>query len=101
MTVLTINHSDSNFSQQVLQGIEKMFQTKTSSTFINVTGEHDTSSKTMYAIHPITNTFVEIDPDQVWFWSPEWLAEEMKVDEELRSGEYEEFDNIDDFIDSL
>jgi len=55
----------------------------------------------MYAIHPITNTLVEINPEQAWFWSPEWIAEEMVVDEELRLGEYEEFDNIDDFIDSL
>ena len=90
-----------DFSQRVLPGVEKMLSTKTSSAFINVTNEHDTASQIMYAIHPITNKRVEINPEQAWFWSPEWLAEEMAVDEELRSGEYEEFDSIEDFIDSL
>ncbi len=101
MTVLIIHQNDIDFTQRVLLGVEKMFHTKTSSAFINVSGEHGTASKTMYAVHPITNTLVEINPEQVWFWSPEWLAEEMAVDEELRLGEYEEFDNIDDFTDSL
>lgn len=27
-----------------------------------------------------------IDPDQAWFWSPEWQAKEREVDEAVRRG---------------
>lgn len=53
------------------------------------------------ARHPDSGEWVTIDPDQAWFWSREWLEGELAVDRELRSGEYEEFDNFDDLIDSL
>jgi hypothetical protein len=29
----------------------------------------------------------EIDPDQLWFWTPEWQAKEREVDERLARGE--------------
>jgi len=54
-----------------------------------------------YAIHPTSKERVEIDPDQIWFWTPEWQAGERQVDEDLQSGNYEEFDDIKEFIDSL
>jgi hypothetical protein len=28
----------------------------------------------------------EIDPDQLWFWTPEWQAKEREVDESIRRG---------------
>jgi hypothetical protein len=54
-----------------------------------------------YAIHPITKERVEIDPDQRWFWTPEWQAGERQVDEDLQSGNYEDFDDMESFINSL
>jgi hypothetical protein len=63
--------------------------------------EQPDGSYKWYAIHPDTKERVEIDPEQAWFWTEEWQEGERKVDEYLRRGEYEEFDNIDDFIDSL
>jgi len=54
-----------------------------------------------YRLHPVLNTWVEIDPEQAWFWSEEWQAGERKVDEDLRLGRYEDFDDMDDFIASL
>lgn len=27
-----------------------------------------------------------IDPDQAWFWTPEWQAKEREVDEEIAAG---------------
>ncbi len=44
---------------------------------------------------------MQVDPEQWWFWTPEWQAGERIVDKELRTGEYEEFDNMDDFLASL
>ena len=44
---------------------------------------------------------IEIDPDQFWFWMPEWQAGEREVDEELQSGQYEELDSMDDFLATL
>jgi hypothetical protein len=45
--------------------------------------------------------FVEIDPDQAWFWTEEWQASERRVDEYLRKGEFEEFDSMGDFLSTL
>jgi len=44
---------------------------------------------------------VEADPSQAWFWSPEWQAREQQADDDLRQGRYEDFDNMDDFLNSL
>jgi hypothetical protein len=57
--------------------------------------------ETAYIIHPLTGKIIEIDPAQLWFWSREWQEGEYRVDKELESGQYEEFDNIDDFINTL
>ncbi len=54
-----------------------------------------------YAIDARTMTRVEIDPDQAWFWTPEWQAGEREVDEYLARGEVEEFDDMESFLDSL
>ncbi len=39
--------------------------------------------------------------EQAWFWTKEWQAGERKVDEYIRSGNFEEFDTIEDFLDTL
>lgn len=40
-------------------------------------------------------------PDQWWFWTPEWQEGERQVNCELASGQYEEFETMDDFLKSL
>jgi hypothetical protein len=45
--------------------------------------------------------WVEIDVEQLWFWTAEWQAKEQEVNEDLRQGNYEEFDDLDSFLDSL
>ena len=101
MTDLTIKPSDIGVSHEFLYGIENVLFTKTTTNIIRVCEEHSTSSKVMYAFNPVINTIVEIDPHQAWFWKPEWLKDELTAEKELRSGDYKEFDSIDDFIDSL
>jgi hypothetical protein len=54
-----------------------------------------------YIIHPESGDSVQIDPDQLWFWTEAWQAGEREVDEYLRQGEYEVFDSMDDFLDTL
>jgi hypothetical protein len=54
-----------------------------------------------YAIHPITKERVEIDPDQHWFWTDEWQAGERQVDEDLQEGRYEDFDDMESFLESI
>jgi hypothetical protein len=44
---------------------------------------------------------VERDPDQAWFWTPEWQAGERQADEDLKIGNFDDFDTMDDFIISL
>lgn len=47
------------------------------------------------------NHLAERDPDQAWFWTPAWQAGERQADEDLRTGNYADFDTMDDFITSL
>jgi antitoxin (DNA-binding transcriptional repressor) of toxin-antitoxin stability system len=40
-----------------------------------------------------------IDPDQAWFWTPEWQARERDVDEETAAGVPDrEFDSGEEFL---
>jgi hypothetical protein len=43
----------------------------------------------------------ERDPDQSWFWTPEWQAGERQADEDLTTGNYVDFDTMDGLIASL
>ena len=38
------------------------------------------------------------DPDQAWFWTPEWQAAEREADAELAAGHGKTFDNVEDLI---
>lgn len=38
---------------------------------------------------------------QAWFWTEEWQLMESEADAELDAGEYEIYDDMDDFIASL
>jgi antitoxin (DNA-binding transcriptional repressor) of toxin-antitoxin stability system len=40
-----------------------------------------------------------IDPDQAWFWTPEWQAGEREIDEDRAAGiQGREFDSGEDFL---
>jgi hypothetical protein len=41
------------------------------------------------------------DEAQQWYWTEEWQRWEAEADEDFRSGRYEDFDSMDDFIASL
>lgn len=47
------------------------------------------------------NKIILTSADQQWFWSEEWQAGERKVDEHIQRGEFETFDTMEDFLDSL
>lgn len=101
MTVIGFHPSDIGIAQKIVQGIENMFSTQTSEDFVSISDAQNTTSGAVYAFNPITKTLVEINPAQAWFWTDEWLSDELRVEEEIRAGDFEEFDNIDDFIDSI
>ena len=42
-----------------------------------------------------------IDADQAWFWTEEWQEGERKVDEYIAAGDFETFDSIEEFLDTL
>jgi hypothetical protein len=42
-----------------------------------------------------------VSEDREWFWSDEWQAGERQVNQELKNGEYQVFDNVDDAIAEL
>ncbi|MGH2875925.1 MAG: AbrB/MazE/SpoVT family DNA-binding domain-containing protein [Solirubrobacteraceae bacterium] len=42
-----------------------------------------------------------IDPDQAWFWTPEWQAGERQADAEITDGSGTIFRSTDEFISHL
>ena len=42
-----------------------------------------------------------IEPGQEWFWSAAWQEAEKEVDEDLKAGRFETFDNVDEFLADL
>lgn len=44
---------------------------------------------------------VPFDPEQAYFWTPEWQAAEREVDAQLSAGDYEDFATMEDLIASL
>lgn len=79
------------------------FLNNTRGSVVSVSSVRNTTSAGAieYVVHPHTGNLVQIDPDQAWFWSEEWQAAERQVDAELASGDYEEFDSIEDLIANL
>ena len=61
----------------------------------------DDGSYIWYAVDPVTNERVRIDPEQAWFWTPEWQAREREADDDLREGRYQIVDDLDDFFNNL
>jgi hypothetical protein len=43
----------------------------------------------------------QYDPDQAWFWSPEWQAAEREAEADLAAGRVERFDSAEAFLASL
>src|SRR5688500_4712450 len=39
-----------------------------------------------YVYLPDERRLVEIDPEQAWFWTPEWQAKEREADEDFLAG---------------
>lgn len=59
-----------------------------------------TQASSVEANFPIT-IIGKDENDQSWFWTEEWQAKELEADEALNRGDYEEFDDIDSFLESL
>lgn len=49
----------------------------------------------------IPTLYLDIDDDQSWYWSDYWQTMEREATKNLQEGDYEEFNNINDFIASL
>ncbi len=43
----------------------------------------------------------QIDPDQWWFWTPEWQAGEREADADLAAGRFQRFDSDEAFLTHL
>ena len=46
-------------------------------------------------------TVKKIDPDQWWFWTPEWQAGEREADLEIKAGLGKTYESADDLIADL
>jgi hypothetical protein len=42
-----------------------------------------------------------IDPDQAWFWTPEWQAKEQEADADKAAGNVERFESDEAFLAAL
>ena len=43
----------------------------------------------------------ERDPDQAWFWTPEWQAKEREADADIAAGRLTRFETIEEMFDAL
>jgi hypothetical protein len=50
---------------------------------------------------PLQPTVIEKDEDQSWYWTDAWQEMERKAEEDMRKGNYETFNSMDDFIATL
>ena len=44
---------------------------------------------------------IDIDPEQAWFWTPEWQAKEREADRAYAEGRFTTYFSLDEFLDSL
>jgi antitoxin PrlF len=49
----------------------------------------------------ILTPVVAVDRAQAYFWNPRWQQGEREADEDIRAGQVETFERIDDFIHGL
>ena len=47
------------------------------------------------------NTDEEHDPDQAWYWTPEWQEMERQADEDILAGRYKTFDTMEELLADL
>jgi len=50
---------------------------------------------------PVHVTIMPIDPDQAWYWTPEWQEAEREADEDIAAGRVQTFDSMEDMLDDL
>lgn len=43
----------------------------------------------------------ERDPDQAWYWTPEWQAAEREADEDIKAGRVTRYATAEEFLASL
>ena len=43
----------------------------------------------------------ECNPDQAWFWTPEWQAKEREADADLAAGRFRRFEGDEEFLAAL
>lgn len=51
--------------------------------------------------HIIPIKTIKVPRDQAWFWTPEWQEKEKKADLELATGQYKDFDQLEDLFKDL
>lgn len=63
-----------------------------------VPGEDATMTTRLVEVAPREVDVWEPEPDQRWFWTPDWQRREREVDEHVAAGRVETFDGSDDFL---
>jgi AbrB family looped-hinge helix DNA binding protein len=46
-------------------------------------------------------TTIKVPRDQTWFWTKEWQGKERQADEDISSGKFRDFDNLDALMKDL
>lgn len=44
---------------------------------------------------------IDIDPEQAWFWTPEWQAKEREADRDYAAGRFTRYYSTEEFLASL
>lgn len=99
MTVLKIASNQMQSTLSVLKIMNAFIEQDTTKELAMHTGSQTNESEhIVYVIHPITREPIEIDPEQRWFWTLEWQMGERQVENDLATGDYQDFESMDDFF---
>jgi len=101
MTEMVVVQQKANLTSYASLFLRRIKSTTSSTVAIEGTEMKAHSLKNAYRYNPFTNSIVEIDPTQAWFWAPKWLEGEIIVEEEKISGHFEDFFDLDGLFSDL
>lgn len=101
MTTANLQAHQINHVPEVVRVYAGNPSSTTTSDSVVIRGNKVSKSDSLVVYSPFTNSFVEIALEQSWFWTKEWLSGELEVEQDIREGNYVEFDTIEDFIENL
>lgn len=66
-----------------------------------IPGYFESADEASFTYVPHKGELIQVQKDQLWFWTEEWQAGESRVEEYIREGNVQTFDTPEEFLESL